>query len=88
MARLPNDGAIAERARTSLGLLTARRLDTMGVSRQRRRTLLGRGTLVPLGPGVFRHSAWSASWEQSVLAAVLMAGPGAAASHLSAAALW
>ena len=88
MARVPNDGAIAERARKSLGLLTIRQLDAMGVTRQRRRTLVARGTLVPLGRGVFRHCAWSASWEQLVLAAVLAAGPDAAASHLSAAALW
>jgi hypothetical protein len=88
MARAPNDGAIAERARKTLGLLTIRQLDALDVTRQRRRTLVARGTLVPLGRGVFRHCAWSASWEQTVLAAVLAAGPGAAASHLSAAALW
>jgi hypothetical protein len=88
MARAPSDGAIAERARKSLGLLTIRQLDAMGVTRQRRRTLVARGTLVPLGRGVFRHCAWSGSWEQLVLAAVLEAGPGAVASHLAAAALW
>jgi hypothetical protein len=88
MAQAPNDGAIAERARKSLGLLTIRQLDAIGVTRQRRRTLVARGTLVPLGRGVFRHCAWSGSWEQRVLAAVLEAGPGAVASHLAAAALW
>jgi hypothetical protein len=88
MARTANDGAIAERARKSLGLLTIRQLDAIGVTRQRRRTLVARGTLVPLGRGVFRHCAWSDSWEQLVLAAVLEAGPGAVASHLAAAALW
>jgi hypothetical protein len=88
MAQTPNDGAIAERARNSLGLLTIPQLDAIGVTRQRRRTLVARGTLVPLGRGVFRHCAWSGSWERLVLAAVLEAGPGAVASHLSAAALW
>ncbi|HEY6416717.1 MAG TPA: type IV toxin-antitoxin system AbiEi family antitoxin domain-containing protein, partial [Acidimicrobiales bacterium] len=87
MAREPNDGAIAERARKSLGLLTIRQLEGIGITRQRRRTLVARETLVPLGRGVFRHCAWSDSWEQRVLAAVLEAGPGAVASHL-AAALW
>jgi Protein of unknown function (DUF559) len=88
VARTPNDGAIAERARKSLGLLTIQQLDAIGVTRQRRRTLVARGTLVPLGRGVFRHCAWSGSWEQLVLAAVLKAGPGAVASHLAAARLW
>jgi hypothetical protein len=88
MARAPSDGAIAERARKSLGLLTIPQLDAMGVTRQRRRTLVARGTLVPLGRGVFRHCAWSGSWERLVLAAVLEAGPSAVASHLAAAALW
>jgi hypothetical protein len=88
MARAPSDGAIAERARKSLGLLTIPQLDAMGVTRQGRRTLIGRGTLVPLGRGVFLHCAWSASWERLALAAVLQAGPGAVASHLTAAALW
>jgi hypothetical protein len=44
MAQTPNDGAIAERAGKSLGLLTIRQLDAMGVTRQRRRTLMACGT--------------------------------------------
>ena len=35
-----------------------------------------------------RHAAHPPSWEQRVLAAVLAAGDGAVASHMSAAALW
>jgi hypothetical protein len=87
MARSTIDGAIAERARTMLGLLTTSQLDELGISRQQRRTLVARGTLVPLAPGVFRHCAWSGSWRTSVLAAVLAAGDGAVASHLTAGAL-
>lgn len=37
--------------------------------------------------GVFALSGAPGTWEQGVLAAVLVAGPGAAASHLCAAAL-
>lgn len=81
-------GAIAERARKSLGLFTNRQLEALGVSRQQRRTLLGKGILIPVGGGVVRHAAHPTSWEQRVLAAVLAAGDGAVASHLSAAALW
>lgn len=57
------------------------------MSRQRRRTLVAAGVLVPLGGGVLRHAATPESWPQSALAAVLAAGDGAVASHLTAAAL-
>jgi hypothetical protein len=57
------------------------------VSRQRRRTLVAAGVLVPLGGGVLRHAATPESWPQAALAAVLAAGDGAVASHLTAAAL-
>jgi very-short-patch-repair endonuclease len=38
--------------------------------------------------GVFAIAGAPATWEQSVLAAVLEAGPGAVASHATAAAIW
>ena len=81
-------GAIAERAPKSLGLFTNDQLDALGVSRQQRRTLLRKGVLIPLARGVVRHAAHPPSWPQRVLAAVLAAGDGAVASHLTAAALW
>lgn len=82
------DGAIAERARTSLGLLTNAHLNELGVSRQQRRTLIANGVLVPVHRGVVRHAAHPVSWLQAVHAATLAAGPGAVASHSTAAALW
>ncbi len=82
------DAAIAEQARTTLGLLTHPQLDALGVSRQRRRTLVRNGVLTPISARVMRHAAVAPSWEQSVLAAVLAAGNGAVVSHMSAAALW
>jgi hypothetical protein len=81
-------GAIAERAPKSLGLFTNEQLGVLGVSRQQRRTLLSNGVLIPIGGGVVRHAAYPPSWEQRIFAAVLAAGDGAVASHLSAAALW
>lgn len=89
MARSPTiDAAIAERARTTLGLLTLGQVNDLGVSRHRRRTLVDGGVLVPVSPTVYRHAAWPTSWEQSALAAVLAAGEGAVASHATAGALW
>jgi hypothetical protein len=58
------------------------------VSRQERRTLLTKGVLIRVGGGVVRHAAYPTSGEQRILAAVLAAGDGAVASHMSAAALW
>lgn len=81
------DGAIAERSRLLLGLLTIAHLDALGVTRQRRRTLVARGVLVPVHRGVLRHAAHPTSWRQAVLAAVLAAGEGTVASHCTAAAL-
>jgi predicted transcriptional regulator of viral defense system len=88
MARGPTDGAIAERAQKSLGLLTIQQLDALGVSRQTRRTLLAGGVLMPISRGVFRHAAWPPSWHQQVLAAVLAVGKEAVASYATAAVLW
>jgi phosphatidylserine/phosphatidylglycerophosphate/cardiolipin synthase-like enzyme len=82
------DGAIAERSRKLLGLLTVAQLNELGVSRQRRRTLVAAGVLVPVHRGVYRHRAHPQSWAQSVLAATLAAGPAAVASHETAARVW
>ncbi len=82
------DGAIAELAPKSLGLLTNHQLDVLGVTRQQRRSLVSRGVLVPVAGGVMRHAAHPVSWQQDALAAVLVAGRGAVVSHATAAALW
>jgi hypothetical protein len=82
------DGAIAELAPKTLGLLTATQLESLGVTRQQRRTLIAHGVLVAVAPRVLRHAAHPVTWEQQLLAAVLAAGPGAVASHMSAARLW
>jgi hypothetical protein len=87
---MPRDPAalVADRARTSLGLVTITQLDALGVTRQQRRTLVARGVLVPVHRRVVRHAAHPISWQQTALAGVLAAGAGAVASHTTAAALW
>lgn len=51
------DGAIAELAPKTLGLLTNQQLAGAGVTRQQRRTLIATGVLTRVGPGVLRHAA-------------------------------
>jgi very-short-patch-repair endonuclease len=58
------------------------------MSRQQRRTLLAKGVLIPVGGSVVRHAAYPLSGAQRILGAVLAAGDGALASHMSAATLW
>ena len=82
------DGAVAETAPKSLGLLTSTQLDALGVTRQRRRTMVTAGVLEPVAVGVWRHVAHPRSWRQQLLAAVMAAGIDAVASHRAAAALW
>jgi hypothetical protein len=82
------DGAIAERSRKLLGLLTIDHLDELGLSRQARRTLVASGVLVPMHRGVFRHAAHDESWHQSLLAATLATGPEAVVSHETGAQWW
>jgi hypothetical protein len=43
---------------------------------------------VPIRRGVYRHVGAPVTWAQTVLAAVLASGPGAAASHTTAARIW
>jgi hypothetical protein len=59
-----------------------------GVSRSAWYRLLASGRLEPVHPGVARLPGAPATHEQRILAAVLACGPGAAASHRSAAYLW
>jgi hypothetical protein len=86
-ARRP-DVAVADLARGALGLVTRRQLVELGLTDQQRRTVVTSGLLVPVAAGVYRHRAWPPGWRQAVLAAVLSAGTGAVASHMSAGALW
>jgi very-short-patch-repair endonuclease len=83
---MDTDVALFHLAARQHGLLTRAQLASH-LSRHRRTHLLRRGRLVPVRPGVYAVAGAPDSWERHVLAAVLAAGPGAAASHRTAAAL-
>jgi very-short-patch-repair endonuclease len=62
--------------------------DACGVSRSRWHRAVATGLVEPLHPGLARLPGTARSREQAIMAAVLAAGPGAMASHRSAAHLW
>lgn len=69
-------------------LVARRQLVEAGVSASRIARLLRTGVLREVRPGVFAAAGSRRSWQQTLMAAVLAAGPGAVASHASAARLW
>jgi very-short-patch-repair endonuclease len=82
------DATIADLAREQHGLVTVGQLREAGGSRRDlERRVLG-GQLERVNHHVYRMRSAPPTWESSVLAGVLAAGPLAAASHLTAAALW
>jgi hypothetical protein len=82
------DDAIRELAASQHGMVAWVQLRSAGISRSAIRHRLQRGTLCPVTPGVLRLAGTPASPEQELMAAVLDAGPTAAASHEAAACLW
>jgi very-short-patch-repair endonuclease len=82
------DQVLAARAGQQRSLVTAGDVAKAGGNRShiRRRLHSGRWQLVH--PGVFLIAGAPLDWATLQLAAVLSAGPGAAASHLAAARLW
>ncbi|MDW3221207.1 MAG: AbiEi antitoxin N-terminal domain-containing protein [Acidimicrobiales bacterium] len=66
------------------GLLTTQHLETLGVTKAARRTLVRNGDLVPLHRGVFAVGSDPLSWEQMVRAALLAPGARRVATHRSA----
>lgn len=70
------------------GVVTWEQLQVAGVPRATiHRWVLG-GRLIRVQPRVYRVAGAPATWEQQVMAAVLAAGSGAAASHRTGAFLW
>jgi len=59
-----------------------------GLSNRHVQHRLASGLWIAVHAGVFRHASHPETPEQQILAAVLAAGPGAAASHQAAAYLW
>ncbi|MBI2168775.1 MAG: type IV toxin-antitoxin system AbiEi family antitoxin domain-containing protein [Actinobacteria bacterium] len=82
------DAIIANLARQQLGLITRQQLIALGVTDHWIYHRIRRGLLEVVYPGVYRIAGSPPSCEQSLLAACLAAGDGAAASHEAAAGLW
>ena len=74
--------------RAQHGLVTRAQVIGAGWSASGVRRRVAAGRLVVVRPGVYRLAGVPVTWEQRLLAAVLAAGPGAVASHRSAARLW
>lgn len=70
------------------GVITAEDALARGCTIDQLRRAVDRGELTPAHRNVFRVSAAPRTWEQRTLVAVRAAGPGALASHRSAATLW
>jgi very-short-patch-repair endonuclease len=74
-------------ARRQHGLVTRAQILKTCTERELR-TLVGHGELEFVARSLYRIGGAPVTWRQKVLAAVLSAGPGAVASHATAAALW
>jgi very-short-patch-repair endonuclease len=82
-----HERALAERAREQLGLITRAQLREVGCSAEWIDRQLRIGRLERLHPSVFRLGGVPDSWRGRLLAAVLLGGGGALASHRAAALL-
>lgn len=82
------ESVIRDEARGSHGLLTRAQLVELGVSPHEIGNRIERGRLEQVHPGVYYLDAITPTWHTEVLAAVMAAGPGALASHRTAARLW
>lgn len=79
---------IAEFAQRQYGLVELAQLSAAGVRRHHIERRLRTGSLVRIRAGVYLVAGVPRSFDQSVLAAVLAAGPHAVASHTPAAVIW
>lgn len=82
------DRALAELARRQHGAVARRQLIALGISRHAIDRLIERGWLRVVHRGVYAIGHGSLTRKGHWMAAVLAAGPDAALSHRSAAALW
>jgi hypothetical protein len=81
-------GRVDEVAGGQWSLVTRAQLFDAGVSERRIVGLLRSGVLRPVRRRVYALVGAPRSWQQTAMAAVLAAGPGAVASHATAARLW
>lgn len=80
--------SLAALVRRQHGLFTMRQAQRRGLSRATVDTLIRRGLLQRVDRGVLHHVTTPRTWVSEVLRLTLAGGPGAVASHATAAALW
>ena len=74
---------LARQAASQQGLLTTRQLRDLGIGKDRQRSLLRAGLLVPAAKGVVAVGAGPLTWEQRHMALVLTTGAPLVVSHRS-----
>src|SRR5688572_28055774 len=79
---------LAQLARRQHGLVTSAQAEAAGLGKGTHGRRVRTGRWVRVAPGVFALAGTSNTWRQRTMAAVLDAGPGAVASHTTAAALY
>ena len=78
---------ISALAESQHGLVTCAQVTALGLSERTVRHRLATGRWERMAEGVYRVAGSQRTWEQALMALTLSAGPDAAASHRSAAAL-
>ncbi len=89
MKHVSLDAAVAfDAAARRHGLIVRSEAIALGLTAQMIRTRLEKGRWIAVGRGLYRIAGMPMTWEQRVLAACLLGGPGSVASHHSAGVLW
>lgn len=83
-----NWGWVVEVAQQQFGLITMDQLVEQGWSKEALRWLVERERLVRVRRGLYRLPGTNRGWRHRAYEALILAGPGAALSHSSAAHLW
>lgn len=82
------EGLLVGLAKNRFGVATRQEALQCGLSHDQINRRIALGAIEEPAPGALVIGAAPKTWEQEVAVAVLSLGPGAAASHLTAAALW
>jgi len=82
------EARLAARAEVQHGVVERRQALECGVTKSTLHRWVAQGRLVRVHAGVYRWRAAPMTWHQDLVAACLASGPGAVASHRSAATLW
>jgi very-short-patch-repair endonuclease len=83
-----SDEALGRRATRQHGIFALEHVDALAFSEGARKARISSGRWILIFDGVYRMGGAPRTWRGDLLAACLAAGPGAVASHRSAAALW